>query len=184
MTLRKATIDDAEKLGAVHVASWRETYAGILPDEMLAGLSIKARAATWAKIISDPRTFAETAVYVIEEEGSIVGFGACGRQRDDRLVELGFEAEISSIYLLQSQQRKGAGRALMREMATDIRARGYSAAALWVIRENTAARTFYQRLGGLVVAQKEDKRGDIKLVEIAYGWHELSPLIHGPLLEK
>ncbi len=82
--LRRATIYDADKLGAVHVASWHETYAGILPDDMLAGLSIEARSAMWAKILGDPSAFADTAVYVMEGDASIIGFGACGRQRDAR----------------------------------------------------------------------------------------------------
>lgn len=88
---RRATIDDAGQLGAVHVASWRETYAGILPDDMLAALSLEARSAMWAKILGNPSSFAETAVYVIEEDASMVGFGACGRQRDSHLKELGFD---------------------------------------------------------------------------------------------
>ena len=179
--LRRATIDDADQLGAVHVASWREAYAGILPDDMLAGLSVDARSAMWTKILGDPSAFAETAVYVIEDKDSIIGFGACSRQRDARLNELGFDAEISAIYVLQSHQRRGVGRALMREMATDIRTRGHGAAALWVLRENAAAREFYRRLGGDVVAEKEDRREKVNLVEVAYGWRELSPLLGDPL---
>lgn len=179
---RRATIDDADKLGAVHVDSWHETYAGILPDDMLAGLSIEARSAMWAKILGDPSAFAATAVYVIEDKDSIVGFGACGRQRDVRLKELGFDAEISAIYVLRSEQRRGVGRALMHEMASDLRTRGHAAAALWVLRENAAAREFYRRLGGDVVAEKEDRREKVDLVEVAYGWRELSPLLGSPLL--
>jgi len=179
--LRKATIDDAGKLGAVHVAAWRETYADILPDDMLAGLSIEARSVMWAKILGDPSAFAETAVYMIEDKDSIVGFGACGRQRASRLKELGFDAEISAIYVLRSQQRRGVGRALMREMAADIRSRGHKAAALWVLRDNAAAREFYRHLGGEVVAEKEDRREKVKLIEVAYGWRELSPLLSDPL---
>jgi hypothetical protein len=48
--IRLATPDDAQALGAMHVASWRETYAGILPDRMFSVLSIDARAKAWAKI--------------------------------------------------------------------------------------------------------------------------------------
>jgi len=43
VTLRRATLDDAEALGALHVASWHETYVGIIPDEMLAGRSVGER---------------------------------------------------------------------------------------------------------------------------------------------
>jgi hypothetical protein len=28
----------------MHVASWRETYTGLLPDKMLSSLSVEARA--------------------------------------------------------------------------------------------------------------------------------------------
>ena len=173
---RRATINDAGQLGAVHVASWRETYAGILPDHMLAGLSVEARSAMWAKILGNPSSFAESAVYVIEEDASMVGFGACGRQRDSHLKELGFDAEISAIYVLRSRQRRGIGRALMGDMARDLRTRGNEAAALWVLRENAAAREFYRRLGGEVVAEKEDRRENVNLVEVAYGWRELPVL--------
>lgn len=178
--LRRATIDDAGKLGTVHVASWRESYAGILPDHMLAGLSIEGRSAMWAKILGDASAFAETAVHVAEDGTSIIGFGAWGHQRDPRLKELSFDAEISAIYVLRSHQRRGIGRALMRAMAMDAQTRGHAAAALWVLRENAAAREFYRLLGGKVVGEKEDRREKVNLVEVAYGWRELSPLLASP----
>ena len=45
-----------------------------------------------------------------------------------------------------------------------------------MLRENAAAREFYRRLGGEVVAEKEDRRENINLVEVAYGWRELPVL--------
>ncbi len=171
--LRRATMGDVCNLGAVHVASWKETYAGILPEDMLAGLSIEARSAMWARILDDPSAFGRTAVYVAEDGTGIIGLSACGQQRDHRLRERGFDAEISAIYVLRSQQRRGIGRALMREMALDLRYREFDAAALWVLRENTTARDFYRKLGGEMVAEREDKRENATLVEIAYGWREL-----------
>ncbi|MBB4290536.1 ribosomal protein S18 acetylase RimI-like enzyme [Rhizobium leguminosarum] len=178
--LRKATIDDAGKIGAVHVAAWKETYDDLLPRDMLDGLSVEVRSAMWAKILSDPSAFAETSVYAVEDTGSVVGFGACGRQRDSHLRELGFDGEISAIYMLRSQQRKGFGLALMHEMAMELRSREFEAAALWVLRDNKAAREFYRYLGGQVVAEKEEKRENAVLLEVAYGWHGLAPLIERP----
>lgn len=55
MTLRKANQADATTLGALHVASWHETYTGIVPGEILAGLSVDARAEMWSKILSSPK---------------------------------------------------------------------------------------------------------------------------------
>lgn len=180
--LRRARIGDVGQLGALHVESWKEAYAGLLPEDMLADLSIEARSAMWARILGDPSAFGQTAVYVVEDGAAMIGFGACGQQRDYRLREDGFDAEISAIYVLRSHQRRGVGRALMREMAMDLRCRKFEAAALWVLRENTTARNFYRNLGGEIVAEKEDKREKATLVEIAYGWWELSRLSgFGPL---
>ncbi len=36
ISLRKARVADAIAIGAVHVAAWRSSYPGILPDTYLA----------------------------------------------------------------------------------------------------------------------------------------------------
>jgi hypothetical protein len=41
--IRIATIEDAPELASMHVASWRETYAGILPDVMFSAFSVEGR---------------------------------------------------------------------------------------------------------------------------------------------
>jgi hypothetical protein len=38
VSLRHATPQDAEALGAIHVQCWREAYVGMVPDDVLAGL--------------------------------------------------------------------------------------------------------------------------------------------------
>jgi hypothetical protein len=54
--IRIATPEDARALGAMHIASWHETYTGLLPDKMLSALSVESRAAAWAKIMREPAT--------------------------------------------------------------------------------------------------------------------------------
>ena len=44
ISLRKARVADAIAIGAVHVAAWRSTYPGILPDDYLARLSPQRQA--------------------------------------------------------------------------------------------------------------------------------------------
>lgn len=68
----------SKRLGTAHVASWRETYAGILPDDVLACLTIEARSSMWGKILGGPSAFAGTAVYIIEDKDSIVGLAPVG----------------------------------------------------------------------------------------------------------
>lgn len=45
ISLRKARVADAIAIGAVHVAAWRSTYPGILPDSYLARMSVSRQAA-------------------------------------------------------------------------------------------------------------------------------------------
>jgi GNAT superfamily N-acetyltransferase len=175
--LRRATEGDAARLGALHVASWQETYAGILPSEMIAALSVDARAAMWRKILNSPDKFGSAAVFLAEDEGRLVGFGCCGTQREEALAGKGFSGEFSAIYVLRSHQEQGIGRSLVAAMAKELLALGHAGACLWVLRENNPARRFYERLDGEVIGEKVDKQHDVPLTEIAYGWRSLSRLI-------
>ena len=174
---RLATAGDTSAIGALHVMSWRETYAGLLPQKMLDGLSAESRAAMWATVLDAPSSPIGTRVYVAESQGEIVAFGACGGQRDDAMRERGFAGEIGAIYILRSQQGGGMGRALMSLMARDLMARPVSGASLWVLRENVGARGFYEDLGGAIITEKEVAESDTNLHEVAYGWLDLAHLI-------
>lgn len=174
---RLATTGDASAIGAVHVMSWRETYAGLLPRDMLDGLSADRRSAMWAAVLEVPASPIATRVYVAESAGEIIAFGACGGQRDDAMRERGFVGEIGAIYVLQSHHAGGVGRALMNLLARDLMARPVSGASLWVLRENLGARGFYERLGGAIITEKAAADGDRSLHEVAYGWPDLPRLI-------
>ena len=45
IAIRRARPVDAAAIAAVHVAAWRSTYPGILPDAFLANLSVPRQAA-------------------------------------------------------------------------------------------------------------------------------------------
>jgi ribosomal protein S18 acetylase RimI-like enzyme len=176
VALRIATPDDANALGSMHVASWRETYTGMLPDKMLSALSAEARASSWARIMRDPTTVGGAVIYLAEHKSTIIGFGSCGAQRAESLKGKGYDGEISAIYVLREFQHRGVGARLFAAMSLDLAGRGFSAAALWVLRDNLGARRFYERYAGQVIAEKEDVRDGTVLVELAYGWPNLSEL--------
>jgi ribosomal protein S18 acetylase RimI-like enzyme len=174
--IRIATPDDAPALGAMHVASWRETYAGLLPDKMLAALSVEARAGMWAKIMQEPATERSTAIYLAEYQGTIIGFGSCGAQRTEGLKDKGYNGEFSAIYVLREFQKRKIGARLLRAMSSDLQRRGFNSTALWVLRGNLRARHFYEHFGGKVIAEREDVRDGAVLIELAYGWPDLKEM--------
>lgn len=176
VTICVATLADAPDLASMHVASWHETDAGMLPPDMLTSLSVDGRAAMWAKIMGEPATSTSTVVYVAELENRVVGFGSCGAQRTETLRERAYDGEISAIYVLKAFQRHAIGTRLLFALASDLSQRGFGAASLWVLRDNAPARQFYERFGAQVIAEREDARRDAVLVEVAYGWMQLAEL--------
>jgi len=166
---RRATSADADALGDVHVAAWREAYTGLIPDEVLRRLDPRQRAAMWRDALAK-----DAVVHLAEQGNTIVGFGAGGPQRDPTLPQAG---EIHAVYVLQSAQRQGVGRSLMAALARDLLAQGSCSAALWVMEGNTPARRFYQRLGGREIVRREQQREGFSAVGIAYGWEDLNSLI-------
>lgn len=173
LTVRNAAPKDASAIAAVHVQAWREAYADLLPAEMLAGLSVDVRAASWDRILTAP---ADTITLVAEVAGEIVGFGNAGEQRDADLLARGFDGEIRALYLLADHQRRGLGGQLFRSLAHRLIDQGRRTASLWVLRENLPARSFYQALGGLECGARRETRPQAKLDEVAYGWPDLRAL--------
>jgi len=168
ITLRPAVPFDAEGIARVHVQAWRETYAGIMPDERLAALSVAERTQRWRDIMALPAP--DAALFVAFNGPALVGFGHCGRQRSPQLAYAG---EFTAIYVLKEVQRTGVGRGLMMSMKEHLQGCGIASASLWVVKENARARAFYEALGGEAVAEKTEHRGGYSLNEIAYGWRDL-----------
>lgn len=176
-TLRPAVVSDAAGIARVHVKSWRETYAGILPDALLDSLSKPDRTLRWAAMLSQTISPDRLNVIVAENHGRIVGFLATCAQRDPVLAGAGFTGEIGSIYVLARAQGQGLGRALMRSGAQVLSEQGYRSTSLWVLKDNLPARHFYEVLGGKLVGEKTDMRDGMVLHELAYGWSDLTQLI-------
>jgi len=175
--IRPATRADAPRIAATHVASWRESYVGLVPDAMLSSLSVEGRTAKWMRILGEPRIPAATDVYVAERGDEITGFGSCGAQRTGDLKDQGYDAEVSALYVLRASQRRGLGAGLLHALAVNVADRSFKGLGLWVLRENRPARRFYERYGGEIVGEREEVREDGTLAEVAYGWADLQALV-------
>lgn len=78
--IRDAQPSDAGDIAAVHVASWQVAYRGLLPDDILADLSVPDRERTWRKILVDPPP--RTTILLATCGAAVVGFAALGPGRD------------------------------------------------------------------------------------------------------
>jgi len=171
IAIRAATPSDAPAVGRIRVESWRETYRGRLPGDLLDSVSAIVRAAMWQ---GAPERARPILLFVGEDgSGSLVGFAGGGARRGSALPH---DAEIYAIYVLQAVQNRGCGRRLMAALGNALLARGYKSLCLWVLEANAAARRFYERLGGTVVGEKSEADGEHAFREVAYGWDSLEAL--------
>ena len=84
--------------------------------------------------------------------------------------------------LFPEHQGRGIGRALLHEGLRRFQARGMRSMLIWVLRENSGARAFYERLGGLADREKHDSVGAPggprhPVTEIGYVWNDLASLV-------
>lgn len=181
ISIRKARPADAIAIGAVHVAAWRSTYPGILPDGFLAKMSVSRQAAYYESAIRGG-----TGVVVASASGMdvprgsgprIVGFTTAGRARGGEIAgkRLG-EGEVETLYVLDDWRDRGVGRRLMRAAAAHLVESGCKSCFLWVLRDNPS-RWFYQRLGGRPVAEAVVQVGGQPVTQVAFVWDPIERLL-------
>lgn len=172
-SIRAAASADAGAIARVHRESWRTTYAGILPLEVIARHSGKSEAA-WRRRLAHVAPGAGTWIAETAGDG-VVGFASCG---EARLAIEGLDAEIYELYVIHSHQRQGVGRELVRACARHFVRQGLFGFYLWVLKANRA-RLFYDAMGGQEIAARTERLGLHRYDEIAYGWHDLTALVAG-----
>lgn len=173
MNIRRARIEDSTAIARVHVESWRSTYAGMLPEDMLVKLSSTRHEARWWRQVLG-RIRRRHYVYVAEDEkDGVVGFVSGGPSRDRELDQHG---EIYALYLLDEYHGAGVGRALFLRLAQKLRQECGKSLAVWVLSENPS-RFFYEAMGGKRVAMRTERLGDAQVQEAAYGWDDIDELV-------
>jgi ribosomal protein S18 acetylase RimI-like enzyme len=165
---------DAEDLARVHVASWRETYRGLLADAFLARMSEPGFARRFRRVLSEP---GDSVTLTAGDRQGLVGYaqGAASRRG------VPGEAEIHTLYVLRQAQGHGLGARLMTETARALAAQGSTSLMISVLRDNIRARGFYEHLGGEPeAARQEPGPGGRLLYEVAYRWRDIRKLISLP----
>jgi ribosomal protein S18 acetylase RimI-like enzyme len=181
--IRRAKRVDSAAIGRVHVETWQATYAGMLPDSMLAAMSDVRQSAWWSRLLGDPGE--ARGVFVADDEAmGVVGFGSCGPVRDLPEGLSGRERRVGEVYTLYVEpdfQNRGLGRRLLDALFRQLRADGCDTAVLWMLADNPT-RFFYEGMGGRRVGQRVDTMAGVDVEEMAFAWHDLTaPLVRRKL---
>lgn len=174
ISLRRATVADAEAIAQVRIESWRVTYRGMIPDSYLDGMQLEDSVQHWRSILQIlPEKTDQLCVIVAESEGQLIGF-ASGMLLPE--TKLGMQAEVSALYLRPAWQRSGIGRRMLQKVARTVQALGADSLLVWVLSDNLAARKFYAQMGAALLVEQGFNWDGMDLMEAGYGWRDLSVL--------
>jgi ribosomal protein S18 acetylase RimI-like enzyme len=167
---------DAEAMARIHVAAWRETYRGLLPDALLARMSEKGWARRFRRELTQPHPNAVTllAANPFGPFGYVIGGPA--RARSGETGAAG-EAEIALLYLQRAGQGHGAGKRLLQSAARALAAQGAASLVVAVLRDNLPARGFYEHLGGVADLAREEPGPGGRQWEVRYRWADIRKVL-------
>jgi len=176
MRIREATPADAAAVARVHRESWRATYRGLIPNETYAALSLDElldeRQAHWTAVLAAD---GPERVYIAENDrGEVFGIASGGPCRTDDPADARYAGELYVLHVLQSGQRHGTGRALVRAVAWRLADADMHGMLVWVLRGNEGARRFYEALSGQFV--RDAASPGVPVPEVAYGWADTAIL--------
>jgi GNAT superfamily N-acetyltransferase len=162
ITIRAARADDLAAIGAIVAASWRHTFAGLLPSEVLLSITPEAQR------MRHERSFGRKGVRyrVACVADTVVGFASRGPGRDP---ELSGDHELYAIYLMPDHERRGIGKRLFEASKADAAADVCNTMYLTALSLNPNL-AFYDRLGGERFAAKPLTLGARTYAQVGFRW--------------
>nr|WKN38420.1 GNAT family N-acetyltransferase [Tunicatimonas sp. TK19036] len=143
ITYREATSKDAEAIAQLHAQSWQQHYRGIMSDTYLDHKVLNDRIEVWQERFRNPK--ATQHIIVATEDEKLCGF-ACTYTDDDPK----WGTLLDNLHVLPPWQGRSIGKALICQSAKWAQQQDAETGFyLWVFEENTAARAFYERMGGI-----------------------------------
>lgn len=172
VTLHAMSSTDLEAVAALHCASWRSAYRGILTDAYLDGDLLADRYEMWHPKLAMMTD--QQFGWIAKHDGEPVGFAFASLDDDHTWGTL-----VSNLHVLPSHHGAGLGRALLAAVAKVAHARAAHAGLfLWCYEQNVRARAFYEFLGAEVVERTMYAAPDGQsLPEWRYAWRDLLPLL-------
>jgi len=136
--VRRAGPADASSMARVHVDTWRETYRGLMSDDVLDDPSLlKRRERFWTAALTDPR-YRQNIAAVALSDGRLIGIamsGPCLNDSDE-------SQQLHVLYTYAAFHGSGVGAALLDAVVDRT-----VPAALWVADPNPRAQAFYRKHG-------------------------------------
>ncbi len=150
--VRPARAGDADVLARVQVASWRSSFAGVVPPALLAELTSAEASAVWRdrwlEAITSPPTSRHHVLAAVTEAPprEVAGFASAGPATDaDRWP--GTDGQIYELRISPERVGCGHGSRLLHAVADTLVADGFHTLSIWALEADTALLRFLDSSG-------------------------------------
>ena len=167
LRLRSARASDAHCVAAIQLASWRDTYRGILDDAFLDGPLEAELLAHWEDMIAQRRRAG--VVILATAAGGPVGFVAAWRE--------GRVALVDNLHVRPGVRGAGIGRALLGFAAQRLQTQGCTTVELTVFAANEGALRFYRALRATIGPEEPGVTHGQQVPERRCAWPAIETLI-------
>jgi ribosomal protein S18 acetylase RimI-like enzyme len=144
-SVRPARTSDVDDVAAVQVRAWRQAYAEVLPQDVLADLDAGEIAWEWGRGLLRPQGHL-LLVAVEGASGNVVGAAAIGPGVDPDL-DPATVGEITLLVVDPDHQRRGHGSRLMAAAVDHLRGAGRTEAIAWLPLADEPRRAFWLSTG-------------------------------------
>jgi len=145
--VRAAESRDADRLAEINLLTWRDAYAGLVPNAYLETLDVATLRDRWLARLEEP---GDRKTFLAEIDGQVATYAIVGGyrvQQDAEPEDTTGWGELYAIYTHPDLQGRGAGRAVHDSALDTLHSRGHQIAALWVLRDNLKTRRWYDARG-------------------------------------
>jgi ribosomal protein S18 acetylase RimI-like enzyme len=145
VSVRIAWADDAPALARVQGRAWRDSYAEVLPADVLAAFDPDAVAEVWRQALTRPDD-ARNRVLVALERATVVGFALCS-PADDPDCDPVRDGEVSELTVDPGHRGQGHGSRLLQAAVDTLVADRFTRAVTWSLATDDALRSFLSSAG-------------------------------------
>ena len=139
VSVRSATAADADAVGAVQAAVWREAYGQVVPVEVLDAFAPESFAAAWRSSLQAPPGGA-FALLVARDADTVVGFASVGPTQDPDADDT--TGELMALAVTPEARRAGHGSRLVNAAVTHLLDAGATSVHAWLLASDEATRAF------------------------------------------
>lgn len=178
IVIRNVEKEDIPQVVDININGWKTAFRGIVDDEYLDNMSKED------KIKKREKDYKENGFIVATINDEVVGFCRYidNNSRSPEIEDA--DCELMALYVNIELKNNGIGRKLLEYVKNEFKKKGKTKMVLWCLKDNNAARKFYEKTGGRVVKERDYTIGNKIYKEVAYCYNVKSKKKFADIVNK